>query len=188
MVRDRTSHRLRDLLTTNLRAQFLKRGLSQDCVEDVVQEALLRILDRLYTFQGNSRFLTWATAVGVRTGMELIRKQYWQTRTLGDLLQSDDVDLAGPWESTEVNPDRLVDQREILAVLSEALQTALTDRQRTALLAELHGMPMSEVATELRSTRGSIYKLTHDARKRLKGELQRKGFDESSIISAFHQD
>lgn len=186
--RENASLDLRELLTSNLRSRFLKRGLSQDCVEDVVQESLLRVLDRLDTFRGESRFMTWVTAIGIRTGMELVRKQYWKTQTLGDLVKGDDVDLAGPWESEEVDPNRAIDQREILGVLSEAMGSVLSERQRTALLAELRGMPMSEIATELGSNRGAIYKMTHDARKKLKRELERRGFDRTSIESTFQRD
>ena len=174
-------------MTRNLRAQFLKRGLSQDCVEDVVQETILRVLDRLSTFRGESRFTSWATAVGVRTGMELVRKQYWKTRTLGDLVKGDDVELAGPWESSEPDPETNSARSEVLSALSVAIQSALSERQRLALMAELKGMPLSEIASELSSTRGAIYKLTHDARKKLKAALQQQGFDADAIYDSLTQ-
>ena len=185
-ARDAASRELGGVLTRNLRSYFLRRDLSEDCVEDVVQEALLRILNRLSTFRRDSRFTTWATAIGVRTGLELIRKQYWKTQTLGDLVSSEDVDLVGPWECAERNPQIGIDRLEVLSVLSTAIQTVLTDRQRIALLAEMKGMPTSEIAAELDSSRGTVYKITHDARKKLKAELERQGFDASEVLSSIH--
>jgi RNA polymerase sigma-70 factor (ECF subfamily) len=185
-VREAASSELRSALMRNVRSQFLKRGLSEDCVEDVVQETVLRILNRLDTFRGDSQFMSWATAVGVRTGLELIRKQYWKTRTLGDFVTSDDSDLVGPWKSAEPDPHAQFDRREVLAVLSTAIQSVLTDRQRTVLLAEFKGMPTSEIAAELRTSRGAIYKIAHDARKKLKAEIERQGFDAHGVYSSIN--
>jgi RNA polymerase sigma-70 factor (ECF subfamily) len=155
-----------------------------DCVEDVVQETLIRILDRLHTFRGDSRFMSWATAIGVRTGLELNRKQYWKTHTLGEFVKDSDYNLAGPWQSDEPAPQAEIERREILTALSAAIQMVLTDRQRLALLAELKGMPVTAIAGELGTTRGSVYKTTHDARKKLKAELERQGFDASFVIAS----
>ena len=184
-LRDSASNELRTLLTRQMQSHFLRRGLTQSCVEDVVQESLFRIFNRLSTFRGESRFTTWATAVAVRTGLELIRRQYWKTQTLGDLIKESEADLAGPWESSEPEPNSGAEKREILELLSDAIRNALTEKQRTALLAEMKGMPMSEIASQLGSTRGAIYKLTHDARKKLKSELELRGIDATAVLSAF---
>lgn len=183
-MREDASIELRAALIRNLRVQFLKRGLSQDCVEDVVQESVFRILDRLHTFRGDSRFMSWATAVGVRTGMELVRKQYWKTQTLGDLVKGDDLDLAGPWESAELDPKDNSLRAEVLTVLADVMQTALSERQRSVLLAEMKGKPSSEIAEEMGSNRGAVYKMAHDARKKIKAELENRGFDADAIQQA----
>jgi RNA polymerase sigma-70 factor (ECF subfamily) len=165
---------------------LVKRGVSEDCVADVVQESVLRVLDRLHTFRGDSRFISWATAVGVRTGMELIRRQYWKTQSLGDLVKNDDVDLTQAWETGATASGTEDHREEILGVLSDLIRDALTDRQRLVLLAEIKGMPSSEIARELGSTRGAIYKVGHDARKRLKAELERRGIDASLFYSSIN--
>ena len=180
-MREDASTELRAALIRNLRAQFLKRGLTQDCVEDVVQESVFRILDRLHTFRGDSRFMSWATAVGVRTGMELVRKQYWKTQTLGDLVKGDDLDLSGPWESAELDPKDNSLRAEVLTVLADVMRTALSERQRLVLLGEMKGMPGSEIAEEIGANRGAVYKMTHDARKKIKAELENRGFDADAI-------
>jgi RNA polymerase sigma-70 factor (ECF subfamily) len=187
-LRDAASRRLRILLSANLRSPLVRRGLTEDCVEDVVQETLIRILDRMHTFRGDSRFMSWATAIGVRTGMELNRKQYWKTHTLGELVKDNDYNLVGPWQSDEPAPQAEIERREILSALSAAIQTVLTDRQRLVLLAEMKGMPITAIADELGATRGSVYKTTHDARKKLKAELERLGFDASVVIASINRE
>jgi RNA polymerase sigma-70 factor (ECF subfamily) len=87
---------------------------------------------------------------------------------------------------TDVTPARAVDhepgpdvqwEREaILGALHEVIRNDLTAKQRAALLAELRGMPQDEIARYLGSNRNALYKLTHDARKRLKRGLEAAGF------------
>ncbi len=165
--------------------QFIRRGLTRDCVEDLVQEALLRVLRDLDRFRGESRLITWATAVTIRTGMELIRKEYWKTKTLEELNRDTRVELSDSWESRELAPDVHAGRKEALSVLSDAINERLTDRQRTALLAELTGMPMTKIGEELGITRNAVYKLTHDARKKLRSVLSESGLDESAFESLY---
>jgi RNA polymerase sigma-70 factor (ECF subfamily) len=186
VVREEAASLLHLRLARYLHTQLVKRGVSEDCVADVVQESVLRVLDRFHTFRGDSRFISWATAVGVRTGMELIRRQYWKTQSLGDLVKNDDVDLTQAWETGATASGTEDHREEILGVLSDLIRDALTDRQRLVLLAEIKGMPSSEIARELGSTRGAIYKVGHDARKRLKAELERRGIDASLFYSSIN--
>ena len=52
----------------------------------------------------------------------------------------------------------------------------LTDNRREALLAELAGLPLEEIGRRMGRNRNAIYKLTHDARKRLKQGLEAAGY------------
>src|SRR5512138_1481395 len=74
---------LRGLLVRGLARSFQARGaLDQAFVEDVVQQALVHILDRLDQFQGRSRFTTWAMAIAVRLAMSTLRRKRWQDVSL----------------------------------------------------------------------------------------------------------
>jgi RNA polymerase sigma-70 factor (ECF subfamily) len=46
-------------------------------------------------------------------------------------------------------------------------------------------MPQDEIARHLGSNRNAVYKLTHDARKRLKQGLEMAGFGTEEIRAAF---
>jgi len=81
--------------------------------------------------------------------------------------------------------EQLAEQKAVLVLLRELIQTALTEKQRNALQAELEGMPLDEIARYLDSNRNAIYKLTHDARKRLKRGLQDAGYAQEDIQSVF---
>ena len=68
--------------------------------------------------------------------------------------------------------------------LRQVVDNELTDRQRYAIAAELRGMPQDEIARHLGSTRNAVYKLTHDARKKLKLELEAQGYSAADIHQA----
>ena len=73
----------------------------------------------------------------------------------------------------------------ILDSMHEVIRNGLTAKQRKALLAESRGMPQDEIARHLGSNRNAVYKLTHDARKRLKQGLELAGFGAEDIRTAF---
>lgn len=168
-------------LTTTLRAR-IRRGLAAALVgrsnvsdadlDDFTQNAVIRILERLDTFRGESGFTTWAMAVAVRVSLTELRRRVWTDTPLDERLEV----LARPEQSGM--PGGATDElAELLAALRGAIADALTPRQRQVLLAELEGIPQVVLAERLGSTPGAIYKTSHDARKKLKAALERKGFD-----------
>src|SRR3989304_1235188 len=54
--------------------------------EEASQEALVRILDRLDTFEGRSRFTTWAYKVAFRIALTDLRRKQWQGGSLAGSL------------------------------------------------------------------------------------------------------
>ncbi|MBX3135294.1 RNA polymerase sigma factor [Candidatus Obscuribacterales bacterium] len=142
-------------------------------VDDVVQETLIVIVKKLNTFRGQSAFFTWVCSIAVRLALGELRRKRWSDFSL-DGLTADSVfeipDTAGDFtENLAV--------KEISDSVKSSIMTALTEKQRTALLAELEGMTTDEIARRYDSTRGAIYKLTHDARRALIKDLRKKGFD-----------
>ncbi len=176
---------LRDTLLRGLRRAFATRALADDSfLEDAVQDSLVRILDRLRQFEGRSRFLTWATSIAIRVAMTELRRRHWKDVSLDSLIADSDFapDTAIDDES---GPDAQLAQKALLEKMHDVIQNELTGRQRTALLAELKGMPQDEIARQLGSNRNAVYKLTHDARKRLLLGLQVAGVQAGDIHAAF---
>jgi len=183
--REIASNALRILLTKHMQATLRRTGLRQGCVEDVVQESCLRILLRLGTFRGESRFVTWAIGVASMTATEFVRKRYWSIQRPGQVFEDYDTELRCPCNGSESDTLCHVDRQEISALLYEAIRNGLTERQRFALLSEMDGLSISNIALRLNTNRGAVYKLMHDARKRLKTELEGRGVDGSTFRIAF---
>lgn len=176
---------LREVLVRNLRRGLSGRPRADDSfLEDCAQESLLRILDKLDQFQGRSQFVTWATAIAIRVAMGQLRRSRWKDVSLSDLVPA--TDLPGRDKTTDdLAPDAQLQRRDLLEALTESIHRDLTDRQRTALLAELKGMPQDEIARQLGSSRNALYKLTHDARKKLKERLEAAGFTAEDLVATF---
>ena len=74
---------------------------------------------------------------------------------------------------------------ELLRRLRELIDSELTERQWTALTAELGGMPLPQIAEQLGSNTNSLYKLLHDARKKLRHGLDAAGFTIDDVREAW---
>ena len=155
--------------------------------EDCAQEALLAILRRLDDFRGDSRFTTWAYTFAIHATLVAARHEAWKTVPL-DTLLDDPTGLArlGEPASPDADPDRMARQAEAWAVIRDVLDHELTDRQRQALNALLiEDVPLDELARHWHSNRNAIYKLVHDARRRLKARLESRGFPPGEILGLF---
>ena len=183
--RDSALSELRVILVRNLRKALSSYARADDpLLEDAVQDSLLRILERLDQFEGRSRFVTWATTIAIRVAVSELRRFRWRDISLDEV-----VDDASPlsWFATDndLGPDIQIERNTILDKMQDVLDTQLTEKQRTALLAEMKGMPQEEIARHLGSNRNAVYKLTHDARKKLKRGLEAAGYSADDIHAAF---
>jgi RNA polymerase sigma-70 factor, ECF subfamily len=176
---------LRGLLLRGLAKSFQARGdIDQAFLEDVVQQALVHILDHLDQFQGRSRFTTWAMAITVRLAMSALRRKRWQDVSLESLTEPIERALALDRDDT-TSPAQHAEQHAIVETLRRLIEEALTDTQWMAMTAELGGMPLEEIARRMGSNVNAVYKLLHDARKRLKHGLETAGYTAEDVRSAF---
>jgi DNA-directed RNA polymerase specialized sigma24 family protein len=97
---------LRAALLRGLRRALSQRaGADDGFLEDVVQDALVRILERLPQFEGRSQFTTWAMAVAIRVAMSALRRRRWKDVSLDEAVANADlahgrVVLDGPARSS----------------------------------------------------------------------------------------
>ena len=176
---------LRELLLRGLAKSFQARGaVEQAFVEDIVQQALVQILDRLDQFQGRSRLTTWAMAIAVRLAMSALRRKRWQDVSLESM--SAPIEDTPAWDRDDTtSPPQHAEQHAIVETLNRLIDATLTEKQWLALTAELGGMPLEEIARRMGSNINAVYKLLHDARQRLKHGLAAAGYTAEDVRSAF---
>ncbi len=176
---------LRDALIRGLRGALWNGSPIDDAfLEDTVQVSIIRILEQLKQFEGRSRFLTWATSIAIRVAISELRRRRWKDVSLEEVIA--DAKLAPESiidDSSEPSIQR--ERRALIEMMHGLIQNDLTEKQRVALLAELKEMPQDEIARHIGSNRNAVYKLTHDARKRLKQGFEAVGYEMTDIQSIF---
>jgi len=186
---------LADLRALLLRAlpQGIARWLSPEnpefepFIEDTAQETLLRVLNGLDTFEGRSQFTTWVYKISVRVALNELRRRRWRDVSLEGLME-DEADDSAPHQfaSFEPGPEAIAERTDILQRVQDIMAEELTERQRAAMHAiNMQGVPMEEVARRMGTNRNALYKLLHDARRRLKHRLEREGLPPKELLEMF---
>jgi RNA polymerase sigma-70 factor (ECF subfamily) len=158
---------------------------------DMAQDATLRVLQNLDSFRGDSQFTTWATRIAVRVAISDLRRARYRDFSLddltaeGDLLPPNTNPLMGQQEPL---PERAAEREEVLRKIDDALSDGLTERQRRALLAVIvQEVPLEIVADQLGSNRNALYKLMHDARRKLRTTLEAQGLSLDYVLKLFEE-
>ena len=176
---------LRDMLLRGLAKSLSKEGRVDDAfLEDVVQEVSIKILAKLGDFAGRSKFRTWAVTIAVRTAVSKMRKRDWQNVSLESVTAGAEFDPQIAIDTSET-ADQTNNRSKLLRKLKELIDGELTQRQWTAITAELAGMPLPQIAEKLGSNTNSLYKLLHDTRKKLRHGLEAAGFTIDDVREAW---
>jgi RNA polymerase sigma-70 factor (ECF subfamily) len=180
---------LRVLLLRGLRAAIythIHDGLDT-ILEDFVQEALIKILKNLETFRGESRFTTWAQKIAINVAFTELRRRRWQNVSLQDMIDRFDSNDFTPAILTDpsFSPEKRATLQIIMENIWHLVNEELTEKQRQAIMAVVEGMPLEEVARRMGTNRNALYKLLHDARKRLKQQLINTGVTPEEVLAIF---
>lgn len=155
--------------------------------EDFAQDAVLRVLDNLETFRGDSQFTTWAMKIASRVAVSELRRARYKDFSLDNLTAEGEIMVRlSPNSSRPLSPERVTEQEDVVGIISKGFEQVLTERQRLALEAvTLRGIPMDVVAEQLDTNRNALYKLLHDARKKLKTYLEQEGLSVDYVMGLF---
>ena len=181
--RSQAIERLHDLLLRAAHHEARRRGHLypeiagpelDDICRQATHDALLAVLQKLADFRGASRFTTWAYTFVVYEVSVKLRRHAWLGRSIPTADDDATWDrLAGGESSAQVRAEA----RELLGALRRAVTEELTPRQREVFVAvALNDVQIDVLAGRLQSGRGAIYKVLHDARRKLRLRLEREGY------------
>ncbi len=183
---------LRRILLSGLRRGLLHRINTsapefETQAEDFVQDTLLRILDKLDTFAGRSKFTTWAHKIAVSIALTELRRKRWQDASLTALTESDSGDYTPSFMADDAPaPENATERAEMVARVQRLILEDLTEKQRAAVVASIiQGLPTAEVAQQMDMKPNALYKLLHDARLRMKKGLEADGLTPADILAVF---
>jgi RNA polymerase sigma-70 factor (ECF subfamily) len=178
-VRDDALRRLHALLVRAARYQVarmpaLRAVVGAAQVEDVVtlaaDEAMVAVLGKLATFEGRSRFTTWAWKFAVLQAAVELRRQAWSRCEVP-------LEAAPPLAEPRPSPDQYAEGAELAGAVRAAIDRVLTPHQRRIALAVIvDEVPIDVLAERLGTNRNALYKTLHDARGRLRAHLVLEGY------------
>lgn len=156
--------------------------------EEVAQDTLLRVLDKLETFEGRSQFTTWVHKIAVRIALTELRRKRWKNVSLEELVEGEESPPIGGlmMDHQASTPEELVKRADMMQRVQRILTEELTEKQRKAMIAVvIKGVPLEEVARRMGTNRNALYKLMHDTRLRLKRRLAQEGLTPDDVLAAF---
>jgi RNA polymerase sigma-70 factor (ECF subfamily) len=171
--------RLHELLLRAVRHQVARMqsrlgpvGLvrTDDLVHQAADEAMVSLLAKLSSFEGRSRFTTWAYKFGILQASVEVNRHMWRRREVSL------HELSEP-PSTAASPEQVAEASDFATAVRAAMDRVLTPHQRSVAAALLvEEVPIDVLADRLGSTRNAVYKTLHDARCRLRSELGARGY------------
>jgi RNA polymerase sigma-70 factor (ECF subfamily) len=181
--RDGAIERLHALLLRAARFEVAKRrhagaGGDPQAVDDLAvqaaDDALVAILGKLHTFRGDSRFTTWAYKFALLEAAMKVRRRPWHGREVP--LETDGMENV--FGDVRASTAGQAESAELIHAVRDAIADALTPNQRAVLVAiTLNDVPIDVLAERRGTTRGALYKTLHDARRKLRSELARRGIE-----------
>jgi len=161
-------------------------ALSQ-LAEDCAQESMTAILRRLATFRGDSHFTTWAYTFGVNTALVAARRERWASASLDRILDGNESSSSATGDHDgPLDPEKRALQAEVVAAIRDGIEHRLTVKQQQVLRAVVfEQVPLDEVVRHWGSNRNALYKLLHDARRKLKSHLRARGFEVDEMLDLF---
>jgi RNA polymerase sigma-70 factor (ECF subfamily) len=165
------------------------RGEILQRAEDCAQDALIAVMNHLSDFRGDSKFTTWAYKFAVNRAMLTARHERWKSVSLDELASSDESNFLERLMQDKADgsaPERSALQMEVQRIIQDVIEHDLTEKQRQVfVLVSIHGVPLDEVVRYMGTNRNAVYKLLHEARRKLKNGLMAHGFDATEMQGLF---
>jgi len=169
------------------------RGLNRDEIlqraEDTAQDALIAVMKHLQDFRGDSKFTTWVYKFAINIALMAARHERWKGVSLDELsFSNEDVFFERVLQDKTDGsaPDQSALQNEVRETIQDVIEHDLTEKQRRVILMMVfNDVPMDEVVRHLGVNRNAVYKMLHDARRKLKNGLQARGFDTGETLALF---
>jgi RNA polymerase sigma-70 factor (ECF subfamily) len=173
---------LRLFIVDRLASILVPRGVCRDLCQDFAQEALLKVRAKLPTFRGDSTVEAWALSIAMRVAFDELRTRRFRC---ADVAEGEQAGACAPDVHAPPEQERLLARARVVAQLEGAVEGSLTSRQRHVLRAGLQHVPPRETASALGIKLNAVYKLEHDARRKVKRHLEAAGLSQAEALAAF---
>jgi len=151
----------------NQRLFRVARGILFDDAEaeDVMQEAYVRAFRELAGFRGEARFATWLTRIACHEALARARKGRRMVRLVPGGGEPPDP------PSAAIGPEREMENRELQAVLREAVEVLPDPLRAVFCLREIEGLSTEQTADALDLSIENVRVRLHRAKRSLRQTL-----------------
>jgi RNA polymerase sigma-70 factor, ECF subfamily len=139
---------------------------NREDAEDVVQEAMLRAIEKLSTFEGRSQFSTWLTRIVINEALMRLRKRRRLPIT-ASFEPEESMDILDLLPSTGPSPEAVAVRREIENHVAREISHLPPRSRETFQLCAVEEWTVGEIAEELGVNSCTAKSQYHRARKRI---------------------
>jgi RNA polymerase sigma-70 factor (ECF subfamily) len=152
-----------------------RRMLGNDAdAEDVTQDVLLQVIRKLDTFRGDSQITTWLHRVTVNAALAYRQKRANRQKHETHETPSESLEIAPPHSPVKrwnIGPDEPVLAAEQAAIIEHAIGDLPGPFRDVYVLADVEGLPNSEIADMLGLSVPAVKSRLHRARLRMRDSL-----------------
>jgi len=151
-----------------------RRMLGNDAdAEDVTQDVLLQVVRKLDTFRGDSQLSTWLHRVTVNAALAHREKRANRQKHEAGVDSADETLTlpSGPTKKWNLSPDEHVLAAERAALIEDAIATLPEPFRDVYVLADVEGLPNSEIGEMLQLSLPAVKSRLHRARLRMRDAL-----------------
>jgi RNA polymerase sigma-70 factor (ECF subfamily) len=127
-------------------------------LEDIVQDAMVAVIESLDRFRGDARLSTWIASVAARTALNWVNRRP----------ERREAPLGEPSADAGYSPAAEVQARDSAARLQEAIDRLPPEHRAVVCLRHIEGLSVQEVAEALGIPDGTVKSRLHYARRQLR--------------------
>lgn len=142
-----------------MRPYFLKRGLSQQDAEDVVQEVLLSVHKARHTYDASRPLIPWLFAIA-----RFRFADFWRKRYVG----AENMPVLDIQELQEILPAPVTEEDPMPEGMEEALSGLPEKKRRLLYMLHYEGYTIKEAATQLGMKESAVKVSAHRIYKHLR--------------------
>ncbi len=142
---------------------------SHEQAEDLTQDIFLKIFKSLETFDRRANFQTWLISVSRNLCIDHYRSVRKERQTIDREVTAEDVSPV----SATVSPLAALENRDLAALLRQALQGLPQSLRMAVLLRDIQELSYQEIAERLRLPEGTVKSRINRGRKELARQIRR---------------
>ena len=143
--------------------------------EEVIQDTLLALYQKIHTFDGQSALGTWIYRIVVNNSLMRLRSRSRSPEELMDPAEpefTETGEFANKITAWGMPPEDLVIRQEVLTLLNRGIDRLSESYRVVYVLAEIECLSQQEIASILKLTVGSVKTRLHRARLFLRETLE----------------